>query len=132
MIFCPEYECMGSNARQRLQLASLKNLVEMLYARVPFYKNKIDEKKINPRDIHNLGDIEKLPFTTKDDLRDNYPYGLRACPQDRIVEVHMSSGTTGKPIVNEYTIRDIGIWRQSMARTLSGAGCTRDDIVQNC
>jgi phenylacetate-CoA ligase len=83
-------------------------------------------------DIHALEDIRKLPFTTKDDLRDNYPHNLRACAQDRIVEVHMSSGTTGKPVVNEYTIKDIDIWRECMSRTLAAAGCTRDDIVQNC
>jgi len=132
MIFNPEYECMETAARKKIQLAALKNLIETMYSKVPFYRKKIEEKGITPRDIHSITDIEKLPFTTKDDLRENYPYGLRACPHDRIVEVHMSSGTTGKPVVNEYTIKDLDIWRQSMARTLSGAGCTRDDIVQNC
>jgi phenylacetate-CoA ligase len=123
---------MDVNARKKLQLSSLKNLVEMLYSRVPFYRGKMDALGIKPADIHALEDIRKLPFTTKDDLRENYPHNLRACPQDRIVEVHMSSGTTGKPVVNEYTIKDIDIWRESMARTLAAAGCTRDDIVQNC
>jgi len=132
MIFNPEYECMEASARKKLQLAALKNLVETLYSKVPFYRQKIIDLGITPKDIHCITDIEKLPFTTKDDLRENYPYGLRACPQDRIVEVHMSSGTTGKPVVNEYTIKDLDIWRQVMARTLSGAGCTKDDIVQNC
>jgi phenylacetate-CoA ligase len=123
---------MENEGRQKLQLAGLKNLVEMLYTRVPFYRDKMNEKGIKPADIHSLQDIQKLPFTTKDDLRDNYPHGLRACPTDRIVEVHMSSGTTGKPVVNEYTMKDIDIWREAMSRTLSAAGCTRDDIVQNC
>jgi len=132
MIFNPEYECMDAQARKKLQLAALKNLVESIYSKVPFYREKLIAAGITSRDIHSLADIEKLPFTTKDDLRINYPHGLRACPQERIVEVHMSSGTTGKPVVNEYTIKDIDIWRESMARTLSGAGCTRDDIVQNC
>ena len=132
MIFNPEYECMEGITRKKLQLAALKNLVETVYSKVPFYREKIKAAGITPRDIHSITDIEKLPFTTKDDLRENYPHGLRACPQDRIVEVHMSSGTTGKPVVNEYTIKDLDIWRQSMARTMSGAGCTRDDIVQNC
>ena len=132
MIFNPEYECMDTEARKKLQLASLKNLVETVYSKVPFYREKIDAAKISMGDIHNITDIAKLPFTTKDDLRLNYPHGLRACTQDRIVEVHMSTGTTGKPVVNEYTMKDLEIWRQSMARTLSGAGCTRDDIVQNC
>jgi len=132
MIFNPDYECMERQAREKLQLAALKNLAHTIYAKVPFYRKKFDDNKISINDIHCIKDIDKLPFTTKDDLRHNYPHGLRACPQDRIIEVHMSTGTTGKPIVNEYTHKDIDIWRQSMARTLAGAGCTRDDIVQNC
>jgi phenylacetate-CoA ligase len=132
MIFNPEYECMDAEARKRLQLARLKNLVEMLYANVPFYRTKMDALAIAPRNIHIVADIARLPFTTKDDLRVNYPHGLLACPKDRIVEVHMSSGTTGKPVVDEYTANDINIWREVMARTLAGAGCTKDDIVQNC
>jgi len=132
MIFCPEFECMDPQALRKIQLAALKNLVETLYSKVPFYREKLNAAGVVPGDIHTIADIEKLPFTTKDHLRINYPHGLRACPQDRIVEVHMSSGTTGKPVVNEYTIQDIDIWRQSMARTMAGAGCTRDDIVQNC
>ncbi|MDR1278502.1 MAG: phenylacetate--CoA ligase [Treponema sp.] len=132
MIFNPEYECMENEGRKKLQLASLKNLVETLYTRVPFYRKKMDVLGIKPRDIHSLRDIEKLPFTTKDDLRENYPRGLLAAPPDRIVEVHMSSGTTGKPVVDEYTQNDINIWRESMARTMAAAGCTKDDVVQNC
>jgi phenylacetate-CoA ligase len=123
---------MESGARNKLQLANLKNLTEMLYARVPFYRKKMDALGITPRDIHTLKDIEKLPFTTKDDLRENYPRGLLAASKERIVEVHMSSGTTGKPVVDEYTQNDINIWRESMARTMAAAGCTKDDIVQNC
>ena len=123
---------MDTTARKKLQLAALKNLVETLYSRVPFYRKKMQDMKVTPKDIHCIADIEKLPFTTKDDLRENYPHGLRASAQERIVEVHMSSGTTGKPVVNEYTLKDIDIWRESMARTMAGAGCTRDDIVQNC
>ncbi|MCL2720457.1 MAG: phenylacetate--CoA ligase [Treponema sp.] len=132
MIFNPEYECMEEKARKNIQLASLKNLTETLYSKVPYYRQKFEEAKITPKDINNIEDMQKLPFTTKEDLRINYPHGLRACPHERIVEVHMSTGTTGKPVVNEYTMKDIDIWRQVMARTLSGAGCTRDDIVQNC
>jgi phenylacetate-CoA ligase len=132
MIFNIEHECMEAGARKKLQLANLKNLVEILYDRVPFYREKMTALGITSRDIHSLKDIEKLPFTTKDDLRELYPHGLLACPKDRIVEVHMSSGTTGKPVVNEYTRNDIDTWRESMARTMAAAGCTRDDIVQNC
>jgi len=132
MIYNPQAECMDPQARKKLQLANLKNLVELLYSKVKFYRNKMDERGISPRDIHSLSDIEKLPFTTKDDLRLNYPHGLRACPPDRIVEVHMSSGTTGKPVVDEYTMKDIDIWREAMARTLAAGGCTKNDVVQNC
>ena len=132
MIFNPEAECMHPEARKKLQLAKLKNLAELLYTKVEFYRKKMDEKGIKPQDIHTLKDIEKLPFTTKDDLRLNYPHGLRACPPERIVEVHMSSGTTGKPVVDEYTMGDINIWREAMSRTMVAGGCTRDDIVQNC
>jgi phenylacetate-CoA ligase len=123
---------MDKGTREKLQLANLKNLVEKLYATVPFYRKKMDALGVASRDIHTLADIEKLPFTTKDDLRDNYPRGLLAAPPDQIVEVHMSSGTTGKPVVDEYTQKDIDIWREAMARTLAGGGCTKDDIVQNC
>jgi phenylacetate-CoA ligase len=132
MIFNPEYECMDVETRKRLQLAALKNLAEKLYADVPFYRKKMEERGIKPQDIHSLKDIEKLPFTTKDDLRENYPRGLLAAPKDRIVEVHMSSGTTGKPVVDEYTQNDINIWRESRARTMAAAGCTKNDVVQNC
>ena len=132
MIYNSAAECMGSEARKRLQLANLKNLVETLYVKVEFYRKKMDEKGIKPAQINSLKDIEKLPFTTKDDLRLNYPHGLRACPPDRLVEVHMSSGTTGTPVVDEYTMKDIDIWREAMARTLAAGGCTRDDVVQNC
>jgi phenylacetate-CoA ligase len=132
MIYNIEYECMEAGTRKKLQLANLKNIVEILYARVPFYREKMAALGITSGDIHSLKDIEKLPLTTKDDLRELYPHGLLACPKDRIVEVHMSSGTTGKPVVDEYTRNDINIWRESMARTMAAAGCTRDDIVQNC
>jgi len=132
MIYNPTAECMEEEARKKLQLANLKNLVETLYTKVEFYRKKMYEMGLKPADIRSLKDIEKLPFTTKDDLRLNYPHGLRACPPDRIVEVHISSGTTGTPVVDEYTIKDIDIWREAMARTLAGGGCTRDDIVQNC
>ena len=132
MIYNTDCECMEKTAREKLQLARLKNLVETIYEKVPFYRKKMAAQKIAPSDLHSIADIEKLPFTTKDDLRELYPHGLLACPKDRVVEVHMSSGTTGKPVVDEYTRKDIDIWREAMARTLAGGGCTRDDIVQNC
>jgi phenylacetate-CoA ligase len=132
VIFNPEYEAMDGEARKKLQFARLKNLVEKLYADVPFYRQRMDEMKIKPRDIHGLEDIARLPFTTKDDLRETYPYGLLACPRSHLEEIHMSSGTTGVPVVDAYTKKDIEIWGEAMARTLAGAGGSRDDTVQNC
>ncbi len=132
MIFNPEYESMDQEVRQQLQFARLKNLVEKLYNDVPFYKKKMEGLKITPRDITCLGDIAKLPFTTKEDLRETFPYGLLACPKSEIEEIHMSSGTTGVPVVDAYTRLDIEHWEEAMARTLAGAGGNRNDTVQNC
>jgi phenylacetate-CoA ligase len=132
MIFNPEYECMDRDSREKLQFARLKNLVEKLYADVPFYRQKMDDLEIKPRDIRTLADIANLPFTTKDNLRETFPYGLLACPKSYIEEIHMSSGTTGIPVVDAYTHKDIETWGEAMARTMAAAGCTRDDTVQNC
>jgi phenylacetate-CoA ligase len=132
MIFNPEYEAMERQARARLQFAALKNLVEKLYHNVAFYRKKMTEKGVTPADIRSLQDIELLPFTTKDDLRETFPYGLLAAPKSLIEEIHLSSGTTGIPVVDAYTHKDIEIWSEAMARTMAGAGCTRDDTVQNC
>jgi phenylacetate-CoA ligase len=123
---------MDQEVRKKLQLAHLKNLAELLFEKVPFYRKRMEELGIRARDIHSLADIEKLPFTTKDDLRVNFPYGLLACPKDRIEEIHMSSGTTGIPVVDAYSHNDLETWAECMARTLSAAGCTADDTVQNC
>ena len=132
MIWNPETECMPPELRRRYQLASLKNIMEKVYTKIPFYRKKFDAAKIKPGDIHSLEDIAKLPFTTKDDLRETYPLGLLAVPMEQIEEVHISSGTTGKPVVDAYTRTDINIWCEVMARTLSMAGGGKDDIVQNC
>ncbi len=132
MIFNPEYEAMEVSAREALQFARLKNLVEKLYEKVPFYRAKLDKAGVKPRDIRKLADIATLPLTTKDDLRETYPYGLLACPQPEVEEIHMSSGTTGVPVVDAYTRRDVEVWEEAMARTLAGAGATRNDTVQNC
>lgn len=122
---------MNHAALQSLQFARLKNVVERVYTNVPFYRTKLDEMGIKPSDIKCLADIAKLPFTTKDDLRTTYPYGLLAVPQADIIEIHMSSGTTGTPVVDAYTRRDMDDWAEGMARTLSGAGATHNDTVQN-
>ncbi len=131
MILNPEYECMNTDSLRVLQFARLKNLLERVYCNVPFYRQKIDEKGITLADIKSLKDISKLPFTTKDDLRQTYPYGLLAVPQSEIVEIHMSSGTTGIPVVNAYTKSDMDQWTEGMGRTLSAAGATRNDTIQN-
>lgn len=131
MIWNPEKECMDQNALKKLQFARLRNLVEHLYATVPFYKKKFDKIGVKPCDIRSLSDISKLPFTSKSDLRETYPYGLLAVPQSEIVEVHMSSGTTGTPVVGAYTAQDLDDWAEGMARTLSGSGATHNDTIQN-
>lgn len=131
MIWNPEHECMNVDSLRALQFARLKNLVERVYNTVPFYKEKLDKAGVKPSDIKCLADISKLPFTTKTDLRDTYPYGLLAVPQSEIVEIHMSSGTTGTPVVDAYTAKDLDDWAEGMARTLSGAGATHNDTIQN-
>jgi phenylacetate-CoA ligase len=132
MIWNPQYECQDAEERKLLQLARLKNLVETLYSRVDFYRKKMEEAGASPKDLRSLADLAKFPFTVKDDLRETYPYGLLACPQAEIEEIHMSSGTTGVPVVDAYTRYDLECWGEGMARTLSGAGATRHDTVQNC
>jgi len=123
---------MDPAVREKLQFARLKNLLDKVYRDVPFYKKKMDEAGVSPKDITCLADIAKLPFTTKDDLRETFPYGLLACPEAEIEEIHMSSGTTGVPVVDAYTRKDVETWEEAMARTLAGAGATRNDTVQNC
>ena len=114
-----------------LQSRNLRALVERVYARVPFYRRKFEEAGIQPSAITDIRDIIKLPFTTKDEMRGVYPYGLLASDMTDIVEIHTSSGTTGKPVVDAYTQKDIDIWSETMGRTLSLAGATTEDIVHN-
>ena len=131
MIWNPDAESAELKTMRQHQLESLRKLVDLVYTRVPFYKKKFDDAGVKPDDIKNLADIQKLPFTSKSDLRETYPYGLVSAPMEEIVEVHASSGTTGTPVVDAYTENDINIWSDSMARTLSMAGTTHKDIVQN-
>jgi phenylacetate-CoA ligase len=131
MIWNKEAECMSDNDREILQLKRLKSAVKNAYENVPYYRKRFNEMNITPDDINTLKDIEKLPFTTKDDLRDAYPFEMFAVPRKQIVEVHTSSGTTGKPTVSGYTRGDIEIWSEVMARGLSMAGVTDEDIIQN-
>ncbi len=131
MIFNEKEECMLPDEMKELQSNRLKNLVNRVYERVPFYKKKFDEIGLKPEHIQSIDDIEKLPFTKKVDLRDNYPFKLFAVPMEEILEIHASSGTTGKPTVVAYTKNDIKLWSTVMARTIAGVGGTSKDIVQN-
>ncbi len=129
--FDEKNECMPQNEKAKLQLTRLKEIVKLAYDKVPFYKKKFDNLGIKPSDINTLKDLERFPFTTKDDLRDNYPFGLFTVPMKDIVRIHSSSGTTGKPTVVGYTRKDIDTWAQLMARTLACCGADQNSIVQN-
>lgn len=131
MFFQKEIETMPRQQIESLQLSRLKFMVNYCYDKVPFYTKKFDSIGLKPLHIQNLKDIEKIPFTTKDDFRDNYPYGLLALPLDKIVRIHASSGTTGKPIVVGYTKDDLEIWSDVVARFIIASGGRSTDIVQN-
>ncbi len=130
MIWNEHYECISRDELKKCQGNRLRELTEYVYNNVGFYRKKMMQIGIEPGDIGSINDIDKLPFTTKQDLRDYYPYGMFAAPMEQIVRVHASSGTTGKQTVVGYTKRDIAIWSEVMARTLYGAGVNKDDIVQ--
>ena len=132
MIWNPEAECMSQEEKQELQLRRLQNTVKRAYENVPYYNKRLRDVGVFPEDIETLDDIEKLPFTTKNDLREAYPFGMFAVPDEEIVEVHTSSGTTGKPVVSGYTSRDLEIWSEVMARALTMGMATRKDRIQNC
>ncbi len=123
-------ECMEREELKKLQSQRLIEAVERVYYNVPYYRNLMQERGLMPEDIKGIEDLNKLPFTTKDDLRENYPYGFFAVPLSEIVRIHASSGTTGKPTVVGYTRRDIAIWSELMARTLTCGGATKDSVIQ--
>lgn len=123
-------ECMDREILREVQLKRLIETVKRVYTNVPYYRNKMQEIGLLPEDIKDLSDLSKLPFTTKQDLRDNYPYGLFAAPLSEIVRIHASSGTTGKPTVVGYTRHDLGIWSEVMARTLVAAGGDKHSFIQ--
>ena len=127
MIWNTNKECMSREQMRELQGKRLQKLVTYVYHNVPFYRSRMQEMDLSPDDIRTIDDIVKLPFTTKQDLRDNYPYGLQAAPPSEIVRVHASSGTTGNPTIVGYTRRDLSIWSEVMSRCLSAYGVTRDD-----
>ncbi len=131
MILDIGFETMPREDLEVIQLRRLQATIERAYYNVPFYRKNFDKHDIKPQDIKSLEDLQRLPFTTKQDLRDNYPFGMFAVPMDNIVRIHASSGTTGKPTVVGYTARDIKTWAELMARSLAAGGATRGDIIHN-
>ena len=129
MIWNPEYECMDRSALQELQLRRVQMTVSWAYERVSYYRDRLDELGVRPRDIRGLSDVTRLPFTDKIALRDTYPFGMFALPLDEVVRVHSSSGTTGKPIVVGYSRGDINTWTELTARVATAAGVHRGDLV---
>lgn len=129
--FNEEFETLPRAALEALQLKRLQATVARVYANVPFYKQSFDAAGIKPEDIKSLTDLQRLPFTTKQNMRDSYPYGLFAAPMEEIVRIHASSGTTGKPTVVGYTQKDIETWSELMARSFMAAGAHKGDIIHN-
>ena len=127
-IWDPLHECLERKDLERLQLERLRSTLERV-AKVPCYKEKFAAEGISPGDIHSLDDMAKLPFTTKEDLRQNYPYGMFAVPMRDVVRIHSSSGTTGKPTVVGYSRKDLDDWSGLVARFMTAAGVLPDDIV---
>jgi phenylacetate-CoA ligase len=131
MIRDVEHETMPREDLEALQLKRLQAVVDRVYHLVPFYRRRMDELGVKPEHIRSLADIRHLPYTTKQDLRDNYPFGMFAVPMAQIVRIHVSSGTTGKPTPVAYTQRDLETWSELMARVLAAAGTHQGDIVHN-
>lgn len=123
-------ECMERGALRQLQSDRLVALVQRIYDHVPYYRAKMDAINLKPQDIQSVDDLSKLPFTTKQDLRDTYPFGLFAVPREEVVRIHASSGTTGKQTVVGYTAKDIDLWADLMARCLTMAGQDRKSTIQ--
>ncbi len=130
MIHNPEMECMSREDMKKLQSERLVATVKRCYETVPFYKRKMDELGVKPEDIKSIDDVTKLPFTTKYDLRDEYPFGLQAVPMDKIRRIHASSGTTGKPVVGTYTQADLDMWSECCARVFAVGDIGPGDVVQ--
>ena len=126
-----EIEFMAPDQLRALQSDRLREVVKLVYEKVPYYRQKLDDAGVKPQDIKSIDDITRLPFTTKEDLRETYPFGLFAVPMEEIVRIHASSGTTGKSTVVGYTNHDVDTWAEVMARTLAAGGTHRGDLVQN-
>jgi phenylacetate-CoA ligase len=130
MMWNERMETMGRDEMRKLQDVRLRNVVKHAYHNSSFYRRKMQELDLTPEDIQGIEDITKLPFTVKQDLRDNYPFGLMAVSMAEIVRLQASSGTTGKPIVVGYTRKDLAVWAEGVARCLTAYGVTRNDLVQ--
>ena len=130
MSYWQKEETLGLEEKRQLQGERLIETVNRVYEKVPFYHKKMVDMGIEPGDIKGIDDLNKLPFTTKQDLRDNYPYGLFAVPMEEVVRVHASSGTTGRPTVVGYTKNDIDTWADAIGRCLTAYGLKRGDILQ--
>lgn len=129
-IWDPDAETMSREDLEQLQLERLQSTLNRVYKNVKFYRSRFDELGVEPADIRSRGDLEKIPFTTKDDLRDNYPYGMFALPLREVVRIHSSTGTTGKPTVVGYSANDLDSWSEVVARIMTAGGVTKDDVVQ--
>lgn len=129
-IWDQQHECMPRQELEQLQLERLQATLNRVYKNVPCYRNKFNAAGIIPEDIQSLADLSRLPFTEKEDLRLNYPYGMFAVPLREVVRIHSSSGTTGKPTVVGYTRHDLDTWSNLVARFMTAAGVTHDDVVQ--
>ena len=130
-MFNKKMETLTRQKIKELQLKRLRETVDRVYDTVPFYQKKFKELKIKPSDIRTLEDVSKLPFTTKNDLRDNAPFGMMTTSLDNCVELHASSGTTGTPVTVAYTSHDMDVWSEVMARCMSMSGLTKKDVFQN-
>ncbi len=131
MIWAKE-ETLSRDEIEKIQLERLKETVKRVYEKVPAYRAKMEAAGVTPDDIVTLKDIQKLPFTTKQDMRDNYPYGLFTVPKKELRRIHASSGTTGKPTVVGYTDHDLDIWKECVARLAVAGGATDEDVAQIC
>ena len=130
-IWNKDIECCSDRKKiEDIQLERLRHMACKAYENVPFYKKRFDESGIKPEMIKSLSDLKNLPFTTKEDLRDNYPFGLFAEPMKNVVRLHASSGTTGKPVVAGYTKGDIEVWSEAIARIVTAGGIDENDVVQ--
>jgi len=131
MIYNEEFETLPREVLEALQLKRLQQVVQRVYHTVGHYRTAFDEAGVKPDDVKSLADLARLPFTTKQDLRDNYPFGLFAVPMSSVVRLHASSGTTGRSTVVGYTKRDIDVWSELMARCFAAAGLNKNDIIHN-